>query len=169
MADLRVSCVLRPEVALACGKLTRVVRWRSAYPSAVIMSRCQRHGSTTMGYLERAHVVSRRRAHDGWIDACLNGRVGDSSPRCASRTETTEDKCRFSPHHVVDPLWACTRRGLLGRRLCAAGHRSYPFHGQASAPHACAGGHSAHSILSCQGTIACSFMVGHSDRTTCTT
>jgi hypothetical protein len=31
---------LRPEAALASGRLTRVLNRRSAYPSEVIMSRC---------------------------------------------------------------------------------------------------------------------------------
>ena len=41
MADLRVCCVLRPDAALACGKLIHVLRWKSAYPSEGIMSRHQ--------------------------------------------------------------------------------------------------------------------------------
>ena len=47
MTEIRVGCIVWPDAALACGKLTHVVHWRAAYPSEVIVSR--RHEPRNQG------------------------------------------------------------------------------------------------------------------------
>jgi hypothetical protein len=58
------------EAALACGKLTRVLNRRSAYPSEVIMSRglvpVKRYATKLAAWINKllAYVVQRM----GWVD-----------------------------------------------------------------------------------------------------